>query len=318
MEKPKIVAIVGPTASGKSFLAIQLARRFKGEIISADSVQVYRGLSIGTAKPSLEQQRQIPHHLIDILGPDQNYSAASFRQQADEIIRERHKRQIPVVVVGGTGLYLKVLTRGLFHGPPSDPKLRLTLYKRAETEGSNSLHRELQRLDAEAASKIHPRDTLRIIRAMEVFYQINRPISDFQREHGFQEKPYEVFKVGLTCAKEELYRRIEARTDEMIKMGWVEEVKILLNQGYPPGLKTLQSLGYKHIVSYLTGKISLQEAIRLIKRDTRRYAKRQLTWFKIDPEINWYPANQEIFPLIEKNVEEFYCKTQTAEGSIIP
>ena len=318
MEKPKIVAIVGPTASGKSFLAMQLARRFKGEIISADSVQVYRGLTIGTAKPSPEQRRQIPHHLIDILAPDQNYNAASFRQQAGAIIRELHKRQIPVMVVGGTGLYLKVLTRGLFHGPPSDPKLRLTLHKRAATEGSNGLHQELQRLDSEAASKIHPRDTLRIVRAMEVFYQINRPISEFQREHGFQEKPYEVFKVGLTCAKEELYRRIEGRTDEMIRMGWVEEVRALLNQGYPPGLKTLQSLGYKHIVSYLKGKMALQEAISLIKRDTRRYAKRQLTWFKADPEINWYPANQQSLPLIEKKMEEFYYQAQPAEGSIIP
>ena len=317
MEKPKIVAIVGPTASGKSFLAVHLARRYKGEIISADSVQVYRGLNIGTAKPSVEQRRQIPHHLIDILDPDQNYSAALFRRQADKIIHELDKRRIPVVVAGGTGLYLKVLTRGLFHGPASDSRLRFILHKRAETEGSNGLHRELQRLDPEAASRIHPRDTLRIVRAMEVYYQISRPISEFQREHGFQENPYEVFKAGLTLAKDELYRRIEARTDEMIKMGWVEEVRALLNQGYPPDLKTLQSLGYKHIVSYLTGKISLQEAIPIIKRDTRRYAKRQLTWFKADPEINWYPANQERFTVIEKDVEEFYRQAQTAAGSII-
>lgn len=318
MGKPKIVAIVGPTASGKSFLAIQLAQRFKGEIISSDSVQVYRGLNIGSGKPSLDQRRQTPHHLIDILDPDQTYSAALFRHQADIIIHELHKRKTPIVVVGGTGLYLKVLTRGLFHGPASNAGLRLSLHQRAKTEGSHGLHRELQRLDPEAALRIHPQDTLRIVRAMEVFYQVRLPISKFQREHGFQEKPYEVFKVGLACGKEELYSRIEARTDEMIKMGWVEEVRSLLNQGHPPGLKTLHSLGYKHIVSYLTGKIAFQEAIHSIKRDTRRYAKRQLTWFKADPEINWYPAQQESFTAIAKDVEEFFFNPCPEGGRIVP
>ena len=306
MKKPKIVAIVGPTASGKSFLAVELAQRFKGEIISSDSVQVYRGLNIGSGKLSLDQRCQIPHHLIDILDLKQTYSAALFRQQAGNIIHELHKKKTPIVVVGGTGLYLKVLTRGLFHGPASDPKLRLTLHERAETEGCPGLHRELQRLDPEAAVRIHPQDTLRIVRAMEVFYQSSLPISKFQREHGFQEKPYEVFKVGLTCAKEEIYKRIEARTDEMIKMGWVEEVRSLLHQGYPPELKTLQSLGYKHIVAYVTGNLTLPEAIHSIKRDTRRYAKRQLTWFKSDPEINWYRAGQENFTDIAKVVGEFF------------
>jgi tRNA dimethylallyltransferase len=309
MEKPKMIAVAGPTASGKSCLAVHLARRFKAEIISADSVQVYRGLDIGTAKPSLEQRRQVPHHLIDILDLGQNYSVALFRQQADKIIRELNQRRIPVIVVGGTGLYLKALTRGLFYGPSSDNGLRLLLHKRVEAEGSNHLHCQLQKLDAQAASKIHPRDIFRIIRAMEVYFQVRRPISEFQREHGFQERPYEVFKAGLTLPRDELYRRIESRTDEMIKMGWVEEVKSLLNDGHPPDLKPFQSLGYKYLVSFLLGKISLQEAIRIIKRDTRRYAKRQLTWFNADPEINWYPGNQETFAVIEKDVEEFYRRS---------
>jgi tRNA dimethylallyltransferase len=316
MEKPKIVAIVGPTASGKSLLGIQLAQRFKGEIISSDSVQVYRGLNIGSGKLSLDQRCQIPHHLIDILDLHQTYSAALFRQQADIIIHELHGRKSPIVVVGGTGLYLKVLTRGLFEGPACDPGLRLTLHKRAETEGRHRLYRELQRVDPEAALKIHPQDILRIVRAMEVFYRTCLPISKFQHEHGFQEKPYEVFKVGLSCGKEEMYKRIEARTDAMIKMGWVGEVRSLLHQGYPPGLKPLRSIGYKHVVAYLTGNLTFQEAIDFIKRDTRRYAKRQLTWFKADPEIQWYPAQQESFATILKDVGEF-LSNPCPEGAVL-
>ncbi len=296
---------MGPTALGKSFLAIRLARRFQGEIISSDSVQVYRGLDIGSGKPSLEQRRQTSHHLIDILDPDQTYSAALFRQQADVIIHDLHKRKTPIIVVGGTGLYLKVLTRGLFHGPGSNAGLRWSLHERAKTKGTHELHQELHKLDPEAALRIHPQDTLRIIRAIEVFYQTNMPISKFQREHDFQEKPYEVFKVGLICDREEIYRRIETRTDEMIQTGWLEEVRSLLSQGHPPELKSLQSLGYKQIVSYLTGKITFPDAIHFIKRDTRRYAKRQITWFHADPEINWYSAEEESFPAIAKDVEEF-------------
>ena len=317
MEKPKIVGIVGPTASGKSLLAIQLAMRLKGEIISADSVQVYRGLDIGSGKHSLDQRRQIPHHLIDILDPDQSYSAALFRQQADMIIQGLHKRKTPILVVGGTGLYLKALTRGLFHGPASNTALRLSLYQKARTEGGHEIYRELQRLDPEAALRIHPRDTLRIIRAIEVFCQTNISISKYHREHGFQEKPYDVFKVGLFCGREELYRRIETRTDEMIKMGWVEEVKSLLNQGHPPGLRALHSLGYRHIFSYLMGEMSLPEAILSIKRDTRRYAKRQLTWFKADPEINWYPGQQETYAAIIGDVEEFLFNPSAGGDSIV-
>ena len=305
MEKPKIVAIVGPTASGKSLLALRLARHGQGEIISSDSVQVYRDLNIGSGKLSLDQRRQAPHHLIDILDLGQNYSAGLFRQQADMIIHELYKRKIPILVVGGTGLYLKVLTRGLFRGPTSNPELRSTLRERAKAGGSSGLHRELQRLDPEVSLRIHPQDTLRIIRAMEVFYQTNIPLSRHHREHAFLEKPYEVFKVGLICAREEMYRRIEARTDEMIAAGWAEEVKSLLNQGHAPGLRSLQSLGYKHMVSYVTGKIPLSEAIYSIKRDTRRYAKRQITWFRADPEVHWYPAQPENFTTIAHDVEEF-------------
>jgi tRNA dimethylallyltransferase len=314
MEKPKFVAIVGPTASGKSPLALELAQRFQGEIISADSVQVYRGFDIGTAKSSVEERRKVPHHLVDILDPDQDYSAALFREQAHSIIHEHHKRKTPIFIVGGTGLYLKVLTRGLFRGPAGNSKLRSALYKKAERDGIEVLHQKLQRQDPEAAWRIHPHDRLRIIRALEVYSLGHKPISLFQKEHGFREAPYEVLKIGLHCERDELYRRIELRVERMMEMGWVDEVRALLNQGYGPGLKSMQSLGYRSIVAYLSGGVNLKEAILLIKRDTRRYAKRQITWFKPDPLINWFPTNQESFRTMERKVENFFQHNHLGES----
>jgi tRNA dimethylallyltransferase len=298
MERPKIVALVGPTATGKSILALYLAQRFRGEIISADSVQVYRGLDIGTAKPSEEDRRRVRHHLVDILDPDEGYSAASFRQQADQVICELHKRKTPIFVVGGTGLYLKALTRGLFRGPAANPELRLALQEKAKREGSEVLHQELRELDAEAASRIHPHDRFRVIRALEVHCLGRKPISHFQKEHGFREAPYDVLKIGLSCDRDDLYRRVELRADRMMELGWVDEVRSLLLRGYGPGLKSMQSLGYRHILAYLFGDLSLEEAVRVIKRDTRRYAKRQITWFKADPEVLWFHADRGNFQTI--------------------
>ncbi len=306
MKKPKWVAILGPTASGKTSLALNLALKFHGEIISADSVQVYRGLDVGTAKPSAEERRLVPHHLIDILDPDQEYSAALFREQADEIIHRLHLRKTPIFVTGGTGLYLKVLTRGLLRGPGGAPQLRATLYRRAETEGREVLHQELRRLDPEAGSRIHPHDTFRIIRALEVCTLTGKPISHFQREHRFQESPYEILKIGLYAEREELYWRIDSRVQKMLEMGWVREVQSLLDRGYSPKLKSMQSLGYKQIVRYLLGEIEMPQALELIKRDTRRYAKRQITWFKSDPEIQWFRAHQDWGPEIGAMVMEFF------------
>jgi tRNA dimethylallyltransferase len=305
MKKPKLVAIVGPTASGKSSLALALALKFRGEIISADSVQVYRGLDIGTAKPSAEERRLVPHHLIDILEPDQEYSAALFRQQADEVIQRLHLRNIPIFVAGGTGLYLKVLSRGIFRGPGGDARVRDALYRRAETEGEGVLHGKLQQLDPEAASRIHPQDILRIIRALEVCSLAGRPLSHFHREHGFRESPYEILKIGLQWERETLFRRIEWRVEKMIEMGWVEEVKVLLEKGHSSRWKSMRTVGYKHIVSHIAGEMDLPRAIGLIKRDTRRYAKRQITWFKADQEIHWFPAGGMAGSLIEAKVGEF-------------
>ncbi|MGB9700334.1 MAG: tRNA (adenosine(37)-N6)-dimethylallyltransferase MiaA [Thermodesulfobacteriota bacterium] len=305
MEKPKIITIVGPTATGKSALGIHLAQKFHGEIINADSMQIYRGLDIGTAKPSREEQALVPHHLIDFLDLNQTYSAAKFREQADEIIRKLHKDKIPIFVVGGTGLYLKVLTKGLFHGPEANFELRQQLKKRLVQEGSQVLHKELASIDPEAASKIHPRDHLRLIRALEVVYQTNRPLSSLHREHGFQERPYQVLKIGLFLPKEELFRRIEIRIEAMLQKGWIEEVKNLLAQGYSQEIKPFQAIGYKQIIMYLSGQIDFAEMVRLIRRETKAYAKRQITWFRADPEINWFYAALENWPPIEEIVQRF-------------
>lgn len=308
MEKPKIITIVGPTAVGKSALGLHLAQKFRGEIINADSMQIYRGLDIGTAKPTREEQTLVRHHLIDVLDLNQTYSAAKFREEADEIIKRLHKDKIPIFVVGGTGLYLKVLTKGIFHGPEANSELRQQLKKRLTQEGSQALHQELQRIDPEAAARIHPRDHLRIIRALEVVYQTNRPISSLHREHGFKEQPYQVLKIGLNLPKEELFRQIELRIEEMLRRGWVEEVQNLLAQGYSPNIKPFQAIGYREIIMYLGGQIDFPEMVRLIKKATKAYAKRQITWFKADPEITWYYASVETWPQIEEMVEKFFKK----------
>ncbi len=308
---------MGPTAIGKSSLALDLARRFQGEIISVDSRQIYRGLDIGTAKPTPEERRLVRHHLIDIINPDQDYSAALFREQADEIIDRLHKRKTPIFLVGGTGLYLKALCRGLFRGPAGNQKLRLDLQRMAEEEEDGFLHAQLQRIDPEAAARIPPRDTRRIIRALEVFTMARAPISLFQAEHGFRERSYRLLKIGLWCARKELYGRIESRVDRMMEMGWVDEVRSLLHQGYPRSLKPLQSLGYKQMVSYLAGQMSLEETIRLIKQSTRRYAKRQLTWFKADPAINWFSQDWSNYQIMEAMTEEFLVSDSPSFGRII-
>jgi tRNA dimethylallyltransferase len=306
MRKPKLVAVVGPTGTGKSGLALKLAEKLGGEIISADSVQVYRGFDIGTAKVSPAERRKVPHHLIDILGPEEDYSAASFRNQADRIIHRLEEKGKAIFVVGGTGLYLKVLSRGLFHGPGGDPDMRDSLRQKAKGEGEGYLHRELERVDPETASRLHPHDTFRVLRALEVYHHSRKPLSQFQKEHGFRESPYEVLKIGLCDNRQELYRRIESRVDSMIEKGWLKEVQDLLSQGISPRAKPMQSLGYKRLISFLAGEIDWVRAVNLIKQDTRRYAKRQITWFKADPDIHWFSSGVESYPAIWEKVSDFF------------
>jgi len=266
-------------------------------------------MDIGTAKPSLKEKAIVPHHMIDILDPDQEYSAAFFREQAEPIIKRLHQEGVPIFVAGGTGLYLKVLTHGLFHGPGADPQLRRELKERAAREGTDFLYHELQNLDPTAASRIEPRDLFRIIRALEVYRQAGKPISRFQEEHGFREKPHKILKIGLFWNREDLFRRIDERVDRMMESGWVEEVRSLLEQGYSRELKAMKSLGYRHLTAYLDGETGLAEAVSLIKRDTRRFAKRQMTWFRADGEIQWISPAEDSFPAILEKIKVFFEKT---------
>ncbi|RLB06204.1 MAG: tRNA (adenosine(37)-N6)-dimethylallyltransferase MiaA [Deltaproteobacteria bacterium] len=303
MDRPKILVITGPTASGKSALALEVARHFGGEIINADSMQVYKYMDIGTAKPSAEERKLVEHHLIDILYPDETFSAALFREEAQGVIARLQREGKRAVVAGGTGLYIKALTSGLIKGGEVDDTIRGRLQLEAQSkEGRQHLYQRLSEVDPITASKLHPHDTYRVIRALEVYERTGHPISALRREHLFQEQPYKVLKIGLIMERKELYRRIDQRVDEMIQRGLKDEVRRLLEMGYSPSLKTMQALGYKQMVEHLLGGCDLSEAVRRIKRDTRRYAKRQITWFGADAQIHWaeYPKDKDaIFRMIE-------------------
>jgi tRNA dimethylallyltransferase len=302
VEKPKIVVIVGPTASGKSTAALELAQHFGAEIINADSMQVYKYMDIGTAKPSPEERRLVRHHLIDILYPDEEFSAALFRGEARQTIAEVSAQGKKAMVVGGTGLYIKALTAGLIRGGAVDPAIRSRLQSEVQNKGREQLYMRLRKVDPTTAARLHPHDTYRIIRALEVYERIGRPISALRQRHLFQEEPYHTLKIGLTLERGGLYQRIDARVDEMIRQGLREEVRHLLEMGYASPLKAMQSLGYKQMTAHLEGEYDLAEAIRLIKQDTKRYAKRQITWFKADTKIHWvaYPRERDaVFRMIE-------------------
>ncbi|MEW6672054.1 MAG: tRNA (adenosine(37)-N6)-dimethylallyltransferase MiaA [Thermodesulfobacteriota bacterium] len=288
--KPKVIVICGPTGSGKTTAAIELAVRFNGQIISADSMQIYRFMDIGTAKPTPSEQQQVRHYLIDVATPDEPFNAARYADMARDRIGKLHTEGIVPFVTGGTGLYIKALLKGLFQADPVDPALRRRLKKDAAVNGAAELHRRLAACDPESARRIHPNDTYRILRALEIHELTGQSISRFQSGHGFSERPYSVLKIGLDRDRIALYERINARVDHMIAAGLLQEVKSLLARGYAPGLKSMQSIGYRHMVDFIQGRRSWPETLSTFKRDTRRYAKRQLTWFKADGEVNWVAA----------------------------
>jgi tRNA dimethylallyltransferase len=272
---------------------MEIASTVNAEIISADSMQIYKYMDIGTNKPSPEDRRRIPHHLIDIIFPDETFSAARYKERARAVIDGLGKVGRNVLIVGGTGLYIKALLRGLFPSPAADESLRQDLRERAHRLGGRALWRELNEVDPASASRLHPNDTLRIIRALEVFRQTGIPLSNWQKKHAFGDSPYEVLKIGLMREREDLYCQVENRVDDMVRRGFVEEVRSLLSMGYDRNLKSMQGLGYKHMAEHLCGERDLEEAIVLIKRETKVYAKRQLTWFRSDPEVKWvrYPGD---------------------------
>lgn len=280
--------IVGPTASGKSELAVRIAEDCGGEIVNADSMQVYRGMDIGTAKPSEEMRRRVPHHLLDVVDPDFNFTASDFRRHAGRAIEDIHGRGRRVVVVGGTGLYLKVLLKGMMNVPGGDEAVRSKLSAMADEIGNEGLHAVLAGLDPATAAEIHPNNRVRVIRALEIVYSTGQPTSALRQAHGFGSNEYDSVKVGIDVERVLLQERIDRRVDEMMANGLVDEVRGLLARGYSPELKSMKAIGYRQICEYLAGKYPLDEAVRLMKIGTRQYAKRQLTWFRHDPEIKWF------------------------------
>jgi tRNA dimethylallyltransferase len=288
-----LIVITGPTATGKSEVGVLVAEQVGGEIISADSMLLYRRMDIGTAKPTLMERRGIPHHMIDITEPDQEYSAALYQKEARRLITEILLRGNLPILVGGTGLYIKaVIDPYEFGATGSAPALRERLLMEAEQDGYDRLHRRLSEVDPEAAAKLHPRDTRRVIRALEVYYLTGRPASSYMKRNQYHLPLYRLFMFGLHMDRASLYRRIEQRVDAMIAAGLVEEVRRLLESGYSKELNAMRSLGYKEIAACLTGEISLEEAVALLKRNTRRFAKRQLTWFRRDGRIRWLNVDE--------------------------
>jgi len=285
---PKLIIIVGPTGVGKTELAIKLATLYGGEIISADSMQVYRYMDIGTAKPSFEEMRAIRHHLIGIVNPDEKFNAALFIEKAHSVIEQLQATGTRIFVVGGTGLYIRALLGGLFEGPGALNELRESYMRDLQNFGSEYLYRKLQKTDRMAAGQIHPHDTVRIMRALEVYESTGKSIITHQDVHRFGEQKYEYIALGLTMNRSLLYERTDARVDRMIKCGLVDEVAHLLEMGYDVTLKPMQSMCYRYIVDYLSGFRDINDAIHNIKRDTRHYAKRQLTWFNKDANIRWF------------------------------
>lgn len=288
----RVWVIAGPTAVGKTDVGLLLAERWGGEIISADSSAVYRGLDIGSAKPTPDERRRVRFHLIDVADPSEVFTAARFRELALQAIADIQGRGKRVLIVGGTGLYLRVLLHGFsLAPPPADPEVRD--YWRAEVErvGAPALHARLQQIDPVAAARIHPNDAMRITRALEVYAMTDMPISQWQ-QHADTELP--AIKVVLTMPREMLYARIDQRVEKMIAQGMLHEVQTLLQSGYTPDQPALKGLGYRHVIEYLQGRVSWSEAVRLWKRDTRRFAKRQITWFRKEPGVHWVDASPGI------------------------
>lgn len=287
MKKPLLI-IAGPTAVGKTDTSIILANKLKGEIISADSMQIYRYMDIGTAKPTVDEMKGIPHHLIDVVNPDEEFSVAEFQKLAKDKINELTLNNSLSIVAGGTGLYINSLIYNMdFTESVSNWKLREELQKQADEMGNDYVHNKLKEIDPDAANRIHPNNLKKVIRAIEVYYETGDKIGDFSKDITLNDE-YDYFLVGLTRDRAELYERINDRVDIMINQGLIEEVKKLLSLGYSKDLVAFKGLGYKEIIRYLEGEYSLKEAIDILKRDTRRYAKRQLTWFRRYSDINWY------------------------------
>lgn len=284
---PKLIVIAGPTASGKTDLSVNLARIFGAEIINADSMQVYRGMDIGTGKPTLEERKGVPHHLLDVVGPDEAFNAALYRSMAYSTAMKIIGRGRLAIVVGGTGLYIRALLGGLFECAPSVEDLRRSLRREWDSDGPPILYERLKALDPAAARRIHPHDSVRVLRALEIIQLTGKLPSELSRRHRFTDNAFNALKFCIAKERDDLYRRIERRVGAMVDGGLLSETERLLQEGYGPDLKPMKAIGYRHMIGYLQRRYSFQEAVTCLKKDTRRYAKRQLTWFRADPEYAW-------------------------------
>lgn len=301
-----MIAIVGATATGKSELAMALAEALPGEIVNADALQVYRGFDIGTAKPGPEERARVPHHLIDILDPHERYSAGEFARRARAAAAGIRERGNVPIVVGGSGLYLRALFEGISPIPPGDPaargEIRSELRTALEEKGLPALAAELARLDPETAARLGAGDTQRVLRALEVARVSGRPLSSWIAEQPFGTQRVDALRIGLTVPRSVLYDRIAGRVARMVEQGWVEEVARLLDRGLDPGLPAFQAIGYRQLVRHLKGEWSLEQAIGETVKATRRFAKRQETWFRREPEVTWFSAqdfNRRISIILE-------------------
>jgi len=292
-ETPRLLILVGPTAVGKTALSLALAKRYNGEILSADSMQIYRGMDIGTAKIRPEEMAGIPHYGLDLVDPDETYTVAQFQSYADAVIRDIHARGKLPIVAGGTMLYVKSLTDHLdFTEVREDPAFREELMRFAATAGNELLHKQLQDVDPVSAAKLHPNDVKRVIRALEVHRVTGRPMSQSYQEHPATPK-YKHALVGLNLDdRERLYERINHRVDLMMEQGLLQEVAGLLAHGYHRDLQSMKAIGYKEIVDHLTGRLTYEDAVEAVKQGSRRYAKRQLSWWRQEPRVHWFDVSQ--------------------------
>jgi len=294
------LAVVGPTATGKTALALALAERYGGEIVNADALQVYRGLDVGTAKPTAEERARVPHHLLDVVDPTERFSAGEFARRARAALAEIHGRGRPALVVGGSGFYLRALFSGLSPLPRADPALRRELRRRAREEGPEALHAELAAIDPEAASRLAAADLQRVVRALEIVRLGGRSWSEQTAARPLGHAPLPAVWIGLTLPRTVLYDRIEARVGRMLERGWVAEVERLLARGIEANAPAFQAIGYRQLVRHLRGERSLDRAVVEIVQATRRFAKRQLTWFRKESQVRWFDAREpaSVFDLL--------------------